>query len=240
MTRAHRLLVTTIGAVIVCAITSTAAFAAGFLGPGHFSTEFADASGQWFPDRVSPTFVLLSVDRNEFVFRPTQNSGGSSLMQHATILLVQFKGNTFGSGCFIIPDSAFVVGRDTQSASVNVTITDPNTACPGFAVPLGAVVTGKPGGGPPPVGGITLPLTVTATWSGNGATSLTNSASQFSCGGMSVEDHFKVSSVRATSTVSLTMPGLAIRTSPTDQANVDQGTDVSDIQGSPDPLCLGA
>jgi hypothetical protein len=240
MTRAQRLLVTAVAAVIVCAITSTAAFAAGFLGPGHFSTEFADASGLWFPDRVSPTFVQVSVDRNEFVFRPTQNAGGSSLMQHATILLVQFKGNTFGFGCFIIPDSAFVVGSDTQSASVSVTITDPNTACPGFAVPLGSLASGKPGGGPPPGGGIPLPLTVTATWSGNGATALTNSASQFSCGGMSVEDHFKVSSAQATSTVSLTMPGMTITTSPTDQANIDQGTDVSDVHGSPDPLCFGA
>jgi len=154
--------------------------------------------------------------------------------------LVQFKGDTFGFGCFIIPDSAFVVGSDTQSANVNVTITDPNTACPGVAVPLGSVASGKPGGGPPPGGGIPLPLTVRATWSGNGATTLTNSAGRFSCGGMSVEDHLMVSSARATSTVSLTMPGLTIATSPTDQANVDQGTDVSDVQGSPNPLCFGA
>ncbi len=238
MTRAKRLLVTTIGAVIVCAITSSAAFAAGFLGPGHFSTEFADASGLWFPDQASPTFVELSVDRNEFVFRPTQNSGGTSIMQHATILVVEFKGATFGFDCFIIPDSAFVVGSDVQSASVNVTITDPATRCPGFPVALAGVASGK--GGPPPGGGIPLPLTVVASWSGNGTTATNTSDDRSSCGGLSIENHLSVVSARTTASVSLTMPGLTITPSPTQQANVDQGNVVSDIQGSPNPLCFGA
>lgn len=239
MTRLHRLLVTALGALVVCAVTSTAAFAAGFLGPGHFSTEFADANGLWFPDRTSPTFVQVSVDRNEFVFRPTENSGGTSIMQHATILIVQFKGNTFGSGCFIIPDSAFVVGSDAQSASVNVTITDPGTACPGFAVPLAGVASGKPGG-PPPGGGIPLPLTVHASWSGNGATATTTSQDRSTCGGFSIENHLSVASALATANASLTMPGLTITTSPTNQASVDQGNVVSDVQGSPSPQCVGA
>ncbi len=43
MTRAQRLTVTVIGALIVCAITSSAAFAACFLGPGHTSSDFADS-----------------------------------------------------------------------------------------------------------------------------------------------------------------------------------------------------
>lgn len=240
MTRVKRLLVTAIGAVIVCAITSSAAFAAGFLGPGHSSADFADANGLLFPDRTSPTFVQVSVDRNEFVFRPTQNSGGTSVMQHATILIVQFKGDTFGSDCFIIPDSAFVVGGGAQSASVNVTITDPSTRCPGFAVALAGVASGKPGGGPPPGGQIPLPLTVSATWSGNGATATTTSEDRSTCGGFSMENHLSVSSARTTATASLTAPGLTITTSPTDQASVDQGNVVSDVQGLPSPLCVGA
>ena len=240
MTRAQRLIVTAIGAVIVCAITTSAAFAAGFLGPGHFSTKFADANGLWFPDRTSPTFVQLSVGRNDFVFRPTQNSGGSSVMQHATMLIVQFQGATFGSDCFIIPDSAFVVGSGEQSASVNVTITDPSTRCPGFPVALAGVASGKPGGGPPPGGQIPLPLTVNATWSGNGATATTTSQDRSTCGGFSMENHLSVSSARTTATASLTMPGLTITTSPTDQASVDLGNVVSDVQGFPSPLCVGA
>lgn len=239
MTRVQRLLVTVIGAVMVCAITSTAAFAAGFLGPGHSSSEFADANGLWFPDRTSPTFVQVSVSRGDFVFRPTQNSGGTSLRQHSTILIVQFKGDTFGSDCFMIPDSAFVVGRDTQSASVNVTITDAATRCPGPFVPISGVGSGKPGGGPPPAP-IPLPLTVVATWSGNGATATTTSQDRSTCGGFSMENHLSVDSARATGSVSLTMPGMTITPSPTDQASVDQGTVVSDIQGSPSPQCVGA
>ncbi len=239
MTRAQRLLVTAIGAVIVCAITSSAASAAGFLGPGHSSTGFADASGLWFSNQPSPNFLQVSVDRNEFVFRPTQNSGGTSLMQHATILIVQFQTDTAaGFGCFIIPDSAFVVGSDTQSASVNVTITDPDSSCPGFAVPFAGIASGK--GGPPPGGGIPLPLTVSGSWSGNGATATTTSADRSTCGGFSMENHLSVKSALATASVSLTMPGLAIAPSPTRQANVDQGNVVSDIQGAPSPQCFGA
>jgi hypothetical protein len=79
-------MVIAISAVIVGALASSAAFAAGFLGPGHTSTDFANATGMWFPDANSPSVVQLNVSRNTFVFRPTQNSGGASLTQHATVL----------------------------------------------------------------------------------------------------------------------------------------------------------
>jgi hypothetical protein len=161
-------------------------------------------------------------------------------MQHATILIVQFQGATSGFGCFVIPDSAFVVGSDAQSAGVNVTITDPGTACPGFAVPLAGVASGKAGGGPPPGSGIPLPLTVNASWSGNGASATTTSQDRSTCGGFSMENHVSVESARATGSVSLTMPGMTITSSPTDQASVDQGRVVSDIQGTPTPQCVGA
>jgi len=117
------LFVTAIGAVIVCAITSSAAFAAGFLGPGHSSSEFADASAAWFPDATNLNFVDLSVSRNDFVFRPTRNSGGTALMQHATLLFVTVEGPAVaGSECFVIPDSDLVVGSDVQSASLHATV----------------------------------------------------------------------------------------------------------------------
>src|SRR5258708_12588550 len=120
MTRAQRLFVTAIGAVIVCAITSSAAFAAGFLGPGHSSSEFADASAAWFPDATNLNFVDLSVSRNDFVFRPTRNSRGTATMQHATLLFVTVEGPAVaGSECFVIPDSDLVVARDVQSASLH-------------------------------------------------------------------------------------------------------------------------
>jgi len=242
MTRAHRFVITAISAVIVGALASSAAFAAGFLGPGHFSTDFADATSMWFPDASSPSVIQLSVNRNTFVFRPTQNSGGSSLMQHATILTVAIKGPVVsGFDCFIIPDSDFVISSGVQSASLNATV-NAIDRCPGFAEPLAGLAAGKAGGGgPPPGGGIQFPLTVNASWSGNGATSISNSSDQSSCGGLSMESHSSTSSARATATGSLSMPaGLVIAPSPTERASVDQGTVVSNVQGFPSPLCVGA
>ncbi len=106
MTRAQRLFVTAIGAVIVCAITSSAAFAAGFLGPGHSSSEFADASAAWFPDATNLNFVDLSVSRNDFVFRPTRNSGGTATMQHATLLFVTVAARACLNRCRTLPPAS--------------------------------------------------------------------------------------------------------------------------------------
>jgi hypothetical protein len=239
MTRAQRLIVTVIGALIVCAITSSAAFAAGFLGPGHSSNEFADASATWNPDVNNPDFVQLSVSRNMFVFRPTANSGGTSVLQHATMLFVTLEGAAVaGTDCFIIPDSDFVVGSGAQSASLNATV-QATDRCQGLGESLTDLAAGKPGGGPPPVGGFTFPLTVTANWSGNGVTTTIVSDGRLSCGGFSMENHIMDTSARATATGSVSMPGLTVTTSPTDQAGVDQGTVVSDTQGVPPLSCFG-
>jgi hypothetical protein len=162
-------------------------------------------------------------------------------MQHATILTVAIKG-PFVSGfdCFIIPDSDFVVAGDVQSASLNATV-NAIDRCPGFAEPLAGIAAGKSGGGgPPPGGGLQFPLTVSANWSGNGATSTFASSDQSSCGGLSIENHTSTSTAQATATGSLSMPGLVITPSPTERASVDQGNVVSNVQGSPSPLCVGA
>lgn len=240
MTRVHRLLVTALGAVIVCAITSTAAFAAGFLGPGHSSSEFADANAFWNPDPNNSTFVELSVTRNDFVFRPTQNSGGTSVMQHATLLFITIEGSAVaGSDCFLIPDSDFVVGRGVQSASLHATILSAADRCPGAPQSLTDLAAGKPGGGPPPVPGIQFPLTVDASWTGNGVAVTIVSSGRESCAGFGMESHINVTSVRGTATSSISMPGITVKTSPTDQASMDQGRTVSDIQGVPSLLCFG-
>ena len=238
MTRAQRLFVTAIGAVIVCAITSSAAFAAGFLGPGHSSSEFADVSAAWFPDATNLNFVDLSVSRNDFVFRPTRNSGGTATMQHATLLFVTVEGPAVaGSECFVIPDSDLVVGSDVQSASLHATV-NAIDRCQGLPQSLSDVAAGKPGG-PPPVPGIQFPLTVSASWSGNGTTARFNNSGRATCGSFAMESHSSVSTARGTATGSVSMPGLTVTPSPTDQASMDQGTNVSDIQGSLSPACFG-
>ncbi len=161
-------------------------------------------------------------------------------MQHATVLFVQMKGPAVaGFDCFMIPDSDFVVASGVQSASLNATVTAADR-CPGFAQPLADVGSGKPGGGPPPGGGgFQFPLTVSVSWSGNGATATSISNDRSSCGGFSMENHLSASSARATATGSLSMPNVTVTPSPTQQANVDQGNVVSDVQGFPSPLCVG-
>ena len=161
-------------------------------------------------------------------------------MQHATVLTVAIKGPVVaGFDCFMIPDSAFVVGSGVQSASLNVTVNAVDR-CPGFAEPLAGIAAGKAGGGgPPPGGGFQFPLTINASWSGNGATSTVTSEDRSSCGGLSIENHTNDSSARGTATATLTMPGIVVSLSPTESANIDQGTVISDIQGSPSPLCVG-
>ncbi len=238
MTRAQRLLVTAVGAAIVCAITSSAAFAAGFLGPGHSSNQFADASAAWFPDATNPYFVDLTVSRNDFVFRPTQNSGGTSTFQHATLLFVTIEGPAVvGFECFMIPDSDFVVGSDVQSASLKATV-NATDRCSGAPQSLSDAVMGKPGG-PPPVPGIQFPLNISATWSGNGVTATFLDDGRATCSGFSMQTHISQSVARGTATGSLSMPSLTVAPPPTDEASVDQGTVVSDTQGSLTPLCFG-
>jgi len=238
MTRAQRLIVTAIGALIVCAITSSAALAQGFLGPGHSSSKFADASATWFPDASNPTLVQFSVSRNEFVFRPTQNSGGIPIVQHATLLFVTIEGAAVaGSECFMIPDSDFVVGSGVQIASLHATV-NASDRCSGPAQSLSDVIAGKPGG-PPPVPGIQFPLIVSASWSGNGALATFNDSGRATCGGFSMETRSSVSIERGTATGSASMPTVTVTPPPTDQASVDQGTIVSDSQGSLSPACFG-
>lgn len=240
MTRAQRLTVTVIGALIVCAITSSAAFAAGFLGPGHTSSDFADANAFWNPDPNSSTFVELSVSRNDFVFRPTRKSGGTSVMQHATLLFITIEGSTVsGSDCFLIPASDFVVGSGVQSASLHATILSAADRCPGPPQSLTDIAAGKPGGGPPPVPGIQFPLSVDASWTGNGVAVTIVSSGRESCAGFGMESQINATSARGTATSSISMPGITVTSSPTDQASVDQGRTVSDIQGVPSPLCFG-
>ncbi len=239
MTRIHRLVVTVISALIVGALTSTAGFAAGFLGPGHASNDFADASAFWSPDANNPYFVELSVSRNEFVFRPTQNSGGTSVIEHATVLFITIDGPAVaGSDCFVIPDSDFVVGSDAQSASLHATV-NAIDRCSGPPLTLAELASGKPGGGPPPIPGIQFPLTISANWTGSGPTTTVVSDGRATCGGFSMEDHIIDSAGRATAGASLSMPNVTVTASFTDQAGVDLGTLVTDIQGTPAPACFG-
>ena len=236
MRRMPTLVLTIAGAAVMAVVTAVGASAAGFLGPGHFSTTVADANAQWFS---SSPFVMVSADRNTFVFRPSHH-GGAPIVQHATILFVTVQSPTmFGQDCFVIPDSAFVQSNGVQDASVNVTV-DATDLCPGFATPLAGVITDAGGGPPPGGGGLPLPLTVNLTWTGNGVTSSNVDTSRSACGGFNSENHNSMTSAIASVNGTIVFgDGSVLTLSNPDFAQSDAGTFSSEIQGSPNPLCYG-
>jgi hypothetical protein len=235
MKRVYRLAITAVSTAVIAVLTTAAAFAAGYLGPGHYATNFADASGTWF----TSGFASVTVDRNTFVFR---GHNGTSYMQDATILMVQLKTPTvLGFDCFLIPDQDFVESNGVQAASLNAT-GDSSNLCPDFATPLPAVLSGSggKGGGPGPGGNIQLPLTVTLSWAGNGTTSTSSDQGTSSCGGFSGEFHSHMSSAAAAATGALTFgDGSVMSLTNSDSGSVDSGSFTSNMQGYPSPACFG-
>jgi len=242
MRTATRLTVIAISVMLIAAVTSAGAIAAGFLGPGHYQSSFASANGAWFEDtQGNPIQVIVNVNRDTFVFRPT-TAGGTPLVQHATvlqILLFTYGGPVNGSACFVIPDADFAVGNNVQSASLNTTLSAAE-ACQGRAVPLASVLGAGPEIGAGDVGGITMPLTVQITWTGLGVTSTNNSAGLTSCGGFRTEMHFASSSASASTSGLLTLFDRSTIALPVrNQAAVRKGSSVLDVQGEPNPACFG-
>jgi len=234
MKRVHRLALTIVGAAIVAAVTTATAFGAGYLGPGHYVSNFADASAQWF----STGFTNVSVDRNTFVFR---GHGGTSFMQHATILIVQVKSPTvLGDECFVIPDQDFVESNGVQAASLNA-IGDTSNLCPGFATPLSSVLKGSgTKGGPGPGGNLVLPLTVNLSWTGNGVTATSSGVGRFDCAGFSSVNQSHSMTTLGAATGTLTFgDGTVMSLAGSDFGSIDSGSDMSDLQGTPSAQCLG-
>lgn len=234
----HRITITGVSSLIMALATAVAASAAGFLGPGHFDGDFAGASGIWF---TSTGYVVQgSVDRNTFVFRPTENNSQSSFVQHATILQVAIKGPAFfGQDCFVIPDPDFVESNGAQSATLTTTV-DATNRCPGFATPLAGVLGGGGKGGPPPISGTPLPMTVNLSWTGNGVTQSTTDQSRSTCDGLSSENQNTLNLANGSAAGTLAFGDGSVVTLPGSQhATIENGTFMSNVQGYPSPLCFG-
>src|SRR5258708_19087330 len=101
-------------------------------------------------------------------------------------------------GCFVVPDSQFAVSKDLQSATLNATRTAGET-CRGFMAPLLGAMQAAPlaGGGGPPGGGLSLPLTVNVTWTGPGAAFKSTSSSTQTCAGFTSSFHSQGASSQA-------------------------------------------
>src|SRR5712691_10369306 len=97
-------------------------------GPGHFTFNDLSASASFFsPTDQSSQNVF--VDRSLFMFRP-KGGGGLQTMNMTVLSVSVFQPNPDPTmpplisdfGCFVIPDSDFVVSPDLQSASLNATV----------------------------------------------------------------------------------------------------------------------
>ena len=163
---------------------AAAASAAGGFGPGNYSVSTARADayfsmggtgGEGGPPPISWS---VSVNRGLNSFHP--RGGGAPIVEQNTMIFVSefdATGNG-GFGCFVIPDSDFVVSRDLQSASLNTTLTQ-EESCYGMGAPVddgkGAAYAG--GGG----GVLPLPMTINVTWSATSATTTYSNVFQIRC-----------------------------------------------------------
>jgi hypothetical protein len=173
---------------LLAALTVASVGAAGGFGqaPGRYTFNDTTATASFF-NPVDQSNQNISVDRSLFRFKP--KGGGGITTQNMTILSVDVfvpspdptqPPITAASGCFVIPDSEFVVSGDLQHASVSATV-NASDACPGSLAPVlgGAPAKGGGGGG----GGFTFPLTITGSWTGTGLVGVSDDKGSFRCGG---------------------------------------------------------
>lgn len=228
-------------AVIVAAtVTIVSVGAAGGFGfgPGKFTFNDTSAFTSFF-DPATQANVNVSVDRSLFMFRP--RAGGPVQTQNMTVLSVNiFTPNpdptqppvVSDNGCFIIPDSAFVVSSDLQSASINATV-DATNLCPGFLVPLTGAAPGAAKGGGGGGTGFTFPLTVSATWTGTGAVTISENQGTMRCEGfVSITHNHNQSVLSAFVTTSISGIGSFSGGRPFAFGNVSVSANVQDVAGT--------
>jgi hypothetical protein len=155
---------------IALAGSAAAGGGGGFGGPGLFKFSDLSANASLTDPTTGNFYGSVFVDRGMQSFKLKHTPGAPVVEQPGTVL------NVFvpeGFGCWIIPDSAFVVASDLSGATLNIHAM-PGMVCPGFFV--GSATGGKPGlqsalgfgGGGPPPNQIT-DITVNLTWAGSGA-----------------------------------------------------------------------
>ena len=145
----------------------------GFGSPGTY--KFHDISAAAGLTDSTGTQLFISVDRGMQTFKVRGVNGPPTMVGPETVLTyTSFNPDgSFAFGCFVIPDSSFVVGASLATATLKV---DPSVEqpCPGVPVPSSA--GGRPGlsnvspeaGGGGGGGGDT-PITANLIWTSNGA-----------------------------------------------------------------------
>ena len=190
-----RRLVLSLGVAVslIAAATMVAVGAAGGFGAGPGSFAFTDTSASAsFFNPADQSTQSVSVDRTLYLVGPGGKKGGAQQMTVLSVFIYvpgtdpNLPPVLDASGCFVIPDSAFVVSKDLGQATLNVTVNE-NNACPEFLSPVSDGAPAKGGG--PGGGGFTFPLTVTGSWTGTGVIGKSDNQGVFRCGGFVSSTH---------------------------------------------------
>jgi len=194
---------------VALAGTAAAGGGGGYGGPGHF--QFSDTTAYaTFGDPSGDYSTGVYLDRGQLSFKLKRTPGAPVVEKNGTLLSVnEYSATTSEYGCWVIPDSAFVVANDLSSASVNVHATA-DMVCPGFYV--GSATGGKPGlqssigyggggGGEPPT--LITDTVVNLTWTGSGGLWKNSNSGISKCGSYSANFHgtFDYEYATATGTV---------------------------------------
>jgi hypothetical protein len=161
---------------IALAGSAAAGGGGGYGGPGLFKFVDSSAYANFTDPLTGNSYTSAYVDRGAQSFKLKRTPGAPVVEVYGTVLnVIEQSDTSFGYGCWIIPDSAFVIAADQSSASVNVHATS-TMQCPGFLV--SGTTGGKPGlqsaigyggggpGGPP---NQITDIVVNLTWTGSGA-----------------------------------------------------------------------
>lgn len=214
---------------------AAAGIASAGLGPGKYSFENTAANAFFgMGTKGGPPAPSWSVSVSRGLNKFQTGTGAPYVTNNTVVYVTEFDMNGGGGyGCFVIPDSNFVVARDLQSASLHATLTA-DEECGGYGGPVGggkdAVYPGGKGGG------LKLPLSVDVTWSASGA--ITTSTNSFSTRCLNfIED--------GSSTVHSTAAGATGAISALAGSFTADFSDVSasdgnfDITNTPQAACLG-
>ncbi len=224
------------GALALALGGSAAAGGGGFLPPGtyHFTDTSAFAG---LSDSTNTTSAFVSVDRGRHHFALRQGSilPPGFIAVTGTVLNVSINqpDGTFLNGCWIIPDSDFIVASGLQTASVNATVPAASN-CPGFEVAVGSAgVTPHGGQGG---GGLPGPLTVAVTWNSLGAIASSHASFGTVCEQSSMQNTSETQSTSSTASGTLSLVSVPLVNN--FFAFIASGSSNINVQGTPPPNCL--
>lgn len=248
MNRTRRVILACATSVAFIAGATIAAVAAGGgfgQAPGQYS--FSDTSA--FVNATNPvdqSNLFLSVDRGTFLFKPKGGGGFQRQQQTVLNITIQAPGSDptqpptlVALGCFIVNPTAFVVSGDLQSASLKVTVNAADSCFVPMIPVLGSVPVKDAGSGGGNFG-FTYPLTVSAAWTGTGATSISTSQGRFVCQTFTSISHTTQDSALSSS-VAVTVSGFSGYSNPLSFGNVNQINQTMQVTGSGiiTPACGG-